>query len=106
MQVMALAAGASALLQSSAGTEIDSCFWDAGVGIFNTAFSVDWSSNANTNIDDLTSSTYTVGAGNSPLARRFDMTNIGVADEGYITLTVPGAQTDSKSTNLACREWN
>lgn len=74
------------------------CFWDVpGVGSFNTHFTGDWSTNPYEAVEEIIASTYTVSAGNSPYARRFDVVNIGIEVDpvtgGAITLTVPGGQT-------------
>lgn len=87
----------SAWTSSEAGVQ-NGCYWDVpGVGSFNTHFNGDWNLHPYEAIEEIISSTYTVAAGNSPLARRFDMVNIGLEVDpvtgGAITLTVPGGQT-------------
>ena len=91
------AAGASALSTSAAGIK-NGCFWNvAGLGAFNTQFSVsEFTASALQGVaDQIAASTYTVEAGNSPLARRFDVTNIGISSDNALTLTVPGGQSVS-----------
>lgn len=92
LNVLALAASATALTTSAVGTQ-SGCFWSiANVGSFNTYLSATASNFAS--VSDIISSTYTVAAGNSPLARRFDQANIGYdTSSAAITLTVPGGQT-------------
>jgi hypothetical protein len=87
---------------SAAGTlGKGSCYYTVpSVGLFTTKMSYQWDnafSLATTGVglvSDLVSSIYTVGAGNSPLPRRFDLVNIGVSLlDPSLTLTVPGGQT-------------
>lgn len=76
------------------------CYYSVpNVGLFTTRMSYSWDNAltlATTGlgvVQDLVSSIYTVGAGNSPLPRRFDLVNIGLSIlDPSITLTVPGGQ--------------
>lgn len=87
---------------SSSGSLVKGgCYYSVpNVGLFTTRMTYSWD-NAFTLaatgvgvVQDLVSSLYTVGAGNSPLPRRFDLVNIGVSLlDPSITLTVPGGQT-------------
>lgn len=90
LNLLAIAAAADAYTASVAGSKLG-CYWNLpGVGSFNTNFNIG-PSNFSTQ-QDVISSTYTVSAGNSPFARRFDFANIGFGEEGALTLTVPGGQ--------------
>lgn len=88
------AAGVSAFTASNAGVK-NGCFWNVdGLGSFNTQWSVaEFTTSTLSSVqDELSASSYTVEAGNSPLARRFDITNIGISSDNALTLTVPGGQ--------------
>lgn len=87
---------------STAGTlQKGGCYYSVpNVGLFTTRMSYSWNNAftlASTGVgvvQDLVSSIYTVGAGNSPLPRRFDLVNIGTSLlDPSLTLTVPGGQT-------------
>ena len=100
LNVMAIAATASAYTPSLAGTKAG-CFWSIpGVGNFNTNFNA-VSSTFGT-VQDILSSTYTVASGYAPFARRFDFANLGFSNDGSLTLTVPGGQKTGKSSSTAC----
>ena len=90
--VLALASTAYALTGSTAGSK-SGCYWNVpGIGQFNTRFGTDFS--INSTVENLISSTYTVAQGVNPLARRFDIVNIGLDPiDQALTLTVPGGQT-------------
>ncbi|THX10490.1 concanavalin A-like lectin/glucanase [Aureobasidium pullulans] len=109
MAISAMAAVANAdqslekrYTSSSSGSLVKGgCYYSVpNVGLFTTRMTYSWD-NAFTLaatgvgvVQDLVSSLYTVGAGNSPLPRRFDLVNIGVSLlDPSITLTVPGGQT-------------
>lgn len=96
LQLVAIgAASVSALTASPAGVK-NGCFWNVnGVDSFNTHWSIsEFTTNTLQSVtDELSASTYTIGAGNSPLARRLDQTNIGISSDNALTLTVPGGQT-------------
>ncbi|THW31849.1 concanavalin A-like lectin/glucanase [Aureobasidium pullulans] len=88
------AAGVSAFTASNAGVK-NGCFWNVdGLGSFNTQWSIaEFTTSTLSSVqDELSASSYTVEAGNSPLARRFDITNIGISSDNALTLTVPGGQ--------------
>lgn len=93
INTLALAASAAALTTSPAATQ-NGCYYNvAGVGAFNTKFSADFTTGGTLG-SDFAASTYTVASGNSPFARRFDLTNMGYSSANTaLTLTVPGAQT-------------
>lgn len=98
LSVLALGAKTTLAWTSSEPGTQNGCFWDVpGVGSFNTHFTGDWSTNPYEAVEEIVASTYTVSAGNSPYARRFDAVNIGIEVDpvtgGAITLTVPGGQT-------------
>lgn len=77
INMLAMAASASAYTASTAGSQ-SGCYWAVpGVGSFNTHFNVNWGADATQQISDLSSSIYTVANNYAPYARRFDITNIG-----------------------------
>lgn len=92
--LLALASTAYAYTSSAAGSQ-SGCYWNVpGVGPFNTKFGRDFSVDLYGTVQDLIASTYTVSQGVNPLARRFDMVNIGLdTTDKALTLTVPGGQT-------------
>ncbi|KAI5271496.1 concanavalin A-like lectin/glucanase [Aureobasidium subglaciale] len=92
--ILALASATYAYTPSAAGTK-SGCYWNTDAGQFNTRFGHDFAADLYGTVDDLVPSTYTVNAGVNPLARRFDLVNIGLdAKEQALTLTVPGGQTN------------
>ena len=109
MAISALSAGSSAeqslekrYTSSAAGSLTKGgCYYKVpNVGLFTTRFNYAWDnyftllSTGIGIVEDLVSSIYTVGAGNSPLPRRFDLVNIGISLLApSMTLTVPGGQT-------------
>ncbi|KAI5205053.1 concanavalin A-like lectin/glucanase [Aureobasidium subglaciale] len=94
VNLLALASTAYAYTPSAAGTK-SGCYWNTDAGPFNTRFGHDFTADLYGSVDSLVPSTYTVNAGVNPLARRFDLVNIGLdAKEQALTLTVPGGQTD------------
>lgn len=95
LSALAIAGAASALTVSPDATQSGCYYHVANIGAFNTYMSHDWSTGAfSQDVSDLNASTYTVNAGNSPYARRFDVANIGASTSPYaVTLSVPGGQT-------------
>ncbi|KAG9637528.1 concanavalin A-like lectin/glucanase, partial [Aureobasidium melanogenum] len=91
--LLALGSTAYAYTSSAAGSK-SGCYWNTEAGSFNTRFGHDFSLNLYGTVQDLLPNTYTVLAGLNPLARRFDLVNIGLDPlDLSLTLTVPGGQT-------------
>ncbi|KAK6004897.1 hypothetical protein QM012_007676 [Aureobasidium pullulans] len=91
--LLALGSTAYAYTASTAGTK-SGCYWNTEAGSFNTRFGHDFSVDLYGTVQDLIPNTYTVNAGLNPLARRFDIVNIGLDPfDLSLTLTVPGGQT-------------
>jgi hypothetical protein len=79
-------------LAASSKAVKNGCYWDVeGLGSFNSHAEFT-TSTSNGVMNDFSASTYTVAAGMSPLARRFDLANIGISSDKALTLTVPGGQ--------------
>ena len=100
--LLAVASTAYAYTGSNAGSK-SGCFWNTDAGLFNTRFGHDFSIDLYGTVKDLIPDTYTVNAGVNPLARRFDIVNIGLdASDQSLTLTVPGGQSNGSpiSTQL------
>ncbi|KAI5238235.1 concanavalin A-like lectin/glucanase [Aureobasidium subglaciale] len=94
--ILALASTAYGATSSSAGTK-NGCYWATDAGPFNTRFGHDFSVDLYGTVADLIPSTYTVNQGVSPLARRFDLVNVGLdVIEKALTLTVPGGQSNGR----------
>ncbi|TIA77337.1 concanavalin A-like lectin/glucanase [Aureobasidium pullulans] len=92
--LLALASTAYAAASSPAGTK-SGCYWNTDAGQFNTRFGHDFSVDLYGTVENLIPSTYTVNQGVNPLARRFDIANIGFDGvEKALTLTVPGGQSN------------
>lgn len=98
--VMALAAAADAYTASTPATQYGCWYNIPDVGTFNTRFNA-LSSTFGT-LQDIISSVYTVAAGNSPFARRFDLANMGIGSDGSLSLTVPGGQTSGGYIDYQC----
>lgn len=97
--LLALASTAYAAASSPAGTK-SGCYWNTDAGQFNTRFGHDFSVDLYGTVENLIPSTYTVNQGVNPLARRFDIANIGFDGvEKALTLTVPGGQSNGMSTS-------
>lgn len=97
-----LALGSTAYAYTSAAGSKSGCYWNTDAGPFNTRFGHDFSIDLYGTVEDLIPNTYTVVAGLNPLARRFDLVNIGLDPRDLsLTLTVPGGQTTGNSTSLA-----
>ena len=95
--LLAVASTAYAYTGSTAGSK-SGCYWSTDAGQFNTRFGHDFSLDLYGTVQDLIPDTYTVNAGVNPLARRFDIVNIGLdASDQSLTLTVPGGQTNGNS---------
>ncbi|KAH0400097.1 concanavalin A-like lectin/glucanase, partial [Aureobasidium melanogenum] len=91
--LLALGSTAYAYTSSAAGSK-SGCYWNTEAGSFNTRFGHDFSLDLYGTVQDLLPNTYTVLAGLNPLARRFDLVNIGLDPlDLSLTLTVPGGQT-------------
>ncbi|KAG9831372.1 concanavalin A-like lectin/glucanase, partial [Aureobasidium melanogenum] len=91
--LLALGSTAYAYTSSAAGSK-SGCYWNTEAGSFNTRFGHDFSIDLYATVQDLLPNTYTVLAGLNPLARRFDLVNIGLDPlDLSLTLTVPGGQT-------------
>ena len=94
--ILALASIAYAATSTSAST-LTGCYWNTDAGSFNTRFGHDFSVDLYGTVENLIPSTYTVNQGVNPLARRFDIVNIGLdAVEKALTLTVPGGQSTGR----------
>jgi hypothetical protein len=99
--LLALSSTAYAYTSSAAGSK-SGCYWNTEAGSFNTRFGHDFSLDLYGTVQDLLPNTYTVLAGLNPLARRFDLVNIGLDPfDLSLTLTVPGGQTTGNSTSSA-----
>ncbi|KAI4716600.1 concanavalin A-like lectin/glucanase [Aureobasidium sp. EXF-10727] len=93
INLLALGSTASAYTSSSAGSK-SGCYWNTDAGPFNTRFGHDFLQDLYGTVQDLIPNTYTVNQGLNPLARRFDLVNIGLDPTDLaLTLTVPGGQT-------------
>ncbi|CAD0081515.1 unnamed protein product, partial [Aureobasidium vineae] len=93
INLLALGSTASAYTSSSAGSK-SGCYWNTDAGPFNTRFGHDFLQDLYGTVQDLIPNTYTVNQGLNPLARRFDLVNIGLdSTDLALTLTVPGGQT-------------
>lgn len=90
-----LAVASTAYAYTSAVGSKSGCYWNTDAGPFNTRFGHDFSLDLYGTVQDLIPDTYTVNAGVNPLARRFDIVNVGLdASDQSLTLTVPGGQTN------------
>ncbi|KEQ78128.1 concanavalin A-like lectin/glucanase, partial [Aureobasidium namibiae CBS 147.97] len=99
--LLAVATTAYAYTGSPAGSR-SGCYWSTDAGQFNTRFGHDFSLDLYGTVQDLIPDTYTVNAGVNPLARRFDIVNIGLdASDQSLTLTVPGGQTNGSPISTA-----
>ncbi|KAH0263183.1 concanavalin A-like lectin/glucanase, partial [Aureobasidium melanogenum] len=89
-----LALGSTAYAYTSAVGSKSGCYWNTDAGPFNTRFGHDFSIDLYATVENLIPNTYTVLAGLNPLARRFDLVNVGLDPlDLSLTLTVPGGQT-------------
>ncbi|KAH0345976.1 concanavalin A-like lectin/glucanase, partial [Aureobasidium melanogenum] len=89
-----LALGSTAYAYTSAVGSKSGCYWNTDAGPFNTRFGHDFSVDLYATVENLIPNTYTVLAGLNPLARRFDLVNVGLDPlDSSLTLTVPGGQT-------------
>jgi hypothetical protein len=96
-----LAVASTAYAYTSAAGSKSGCYWNTEAGLFNTRFGHDFSLDLYGTVQDLIPDTYTVNAGVNPLARRFDIVNIGLdASDQSLTLTVPGGQTNGSSISI------
>ena len=101
--LLALGSTAYAYTSSAAGTK-SGCYWNTEAGSFNTRFGHDFAADLLGTVQDMIPDKYTVNAGLNPLARRFDLVNIGLDPlDLSLTLTVPGGQTTGNSTSPAIR---
>ena len=92
-----LAVASTAYAYTSAVGSKSGCYWNTDAGSFNTRFGHDFSVDLYGTVENLIPSTYTVNQGVNPLARRFDIVNIGLdAVEKALTLTVPGGQSTGR----------
>lgn len=97
-----LALGSTAYAYTSAAGSKSGCYWNTDAGPFNTRFGHDFSIDLYGTVENLIPNTYTVVAGLNPLARRFDLVNIGLDPlDLSLTLTVPGGQTTGNTNSLA-----
>ncbi|KAH0369426.1 concanavalin A-like lectin/glucanase, partial [Aureobasidium melanogenum] len=89
-----LALGSAANAYTSAAGTKSGCYWNTDAGPFNTRFGNNFLDDLYATVEDLIPNTYTVLAGLNPLARRFDIVNVGLDPiDLALTLTVPGGQT-------------